>query len=74
MVVAEAAIGQNINTPNKKGPLGVQVNTYSGNLFIPRNDIFIFSKGFNLNVIFIIMVFISVSPVNLERDGALCME
>ena len=33
--------GQNINTPNKTGPLGTEVNTHTGNLFIPRNDVFV---------------------------------
>lgn len=42
------ADAQNINNPNKTGPLGTQVNTLSGNLFIPRNDIFISARGFNL--------------------------
>ena len=42
------ASAQNINNPNKSGPLGTQVNTLSGNLFISRNDIFISARGFNL--------------------------
>ena len=29
---------QNLNNPNKVGPLGIQVNTLSGNVFIPRTD------------------------------------
>lgn len=43
---------QNINTPNKRGPLGVQVNTYSGNVFIPRTDIRIPARAFDLNITF----------------------
>ncbi|MCY7420417.1 MAG: DUF6531 domain-containing protein [Chitinophagaceae bacterium] len=43
---------QNINMPNKKGPLGTQVNTFSGNLHLPRTDVFIPARGFNLNVTF----------------------
>ena len=39
---------QNINNPNKTGPLGTQVNTLTGNLFISRNDIFVSARGFNV--------------------------
>ncbi len=44
--------GQNLNNPNKRGPLGTQVNTLSGNLFIPRTDIYIPARGFNLDISF----------------------
>ena len=37
---------QNINKPNKMGPLGTQVNTFTGNLFISRNDIYVPARGF----------------------------
>ena len=43
---------QNINTPNKSGPMGTQVNTLTGNLNIPRNDLYIPGRGFDLNVSF----------------------
>lgn len=43
---------QNINKPNKAGPLGTQVNTFSGNLFISRNDIYVPARGFAINIIF----------------------
>ncbi len=46
------ADAQNINTPNKSGPLGTNVNTLTGNLYIPRNDIFIPERGFDFNVNF----------------------
>lgn len=49
---AITAAGQNINKPNKTGPMGTQVNTYSGNLFISRNDIYIPARGFNISVTF----------------------
>lgn len=59
LIVAAAVVffslvagAQNLNTPNKKGPLGTSVNTFSGNLFIPRNDIYIPARGFDLNVTF----------------------
>jgi RHS repeat-associated protein len=43
---------QNINRPNKMGPLGTEVNTFTGNLFIARNDIFVPGRGFNFAVSF----------------------
>ncbi len=45
-------LGQNINTPNNNGPLGTQVNTLSGNLFVPRTDIFIPARGINMDLTF----------------------
>jgi RHS repeat-associated protein len=39
---------QNINKPNKMGPMGTQVNTQTGNLFISRNDIYIPARGFDI--------------------------
>ncbi|MEP6674235.1 MAG: RHS repeat-associated core domain-containing protein [Ferruginibacter sp.] len=49
---AFTATAQNVNKPNKMGPLGTQVNSFSGNLFIPRNDLFVSGRGFNLNISF----------------------
>ena len=46
------AKAQNINTPNKMGPLGTQVNTLSGNLYIPRNDVYVPSRGIDINLTF----------------------
>ena len=43
---------QNLNNPNKQGPLGTQVNTLSGNLFIPRTDLYIPSRGFGMKIRF----------------------
>ena len=40
---------QNINTPNKSGPLGTKVNTLSGNLFLTRNDVYAASRGIGIN-------------------------
>jgi len=47
-----AVQSQNLNNPNKTGPLGTQVNTMSGNLFVPRTDIQIPARVFNLNIRF----------------------
>ena len=49
---AFAGKSQNVNSSNKKGPLGTQVNTRTGNMFIHRNDIYIPGRGFDLNVSF----------------------
>ena len=46
------ANAQNLNNPNKIGPLGTQVNTLSGNLFIPRTDIYIPARVFDLDISF----------------------
>ena len=43
---------QNLNSPNKVGPLGTQVNTSSGNLYISRTDILIPGRGFDLDISF----------------------
>ena len=47
-----ASQGQNLNNPNKRGPLSTQVNTLSGNLFIPRTDLYVPARGFNMNIRF----------------------
>ncbi len=46
------ANAQNLNNPNKLGPLGVQVNTLTGNLFIPRTDAIISARSFNIDLTF----------------------
>lgn len=43
---------QNINNPNKPGPLGTQVNTFSGNFFLPRSDLYLSSRGLDINLTF----------------------
>jgi len=52
IVTAVTATAQNLNNPNKVGPLGTQVNTLSGNLYIPRTDIYIPARAFDLDVSF----------------------
>jgi len=54
-----SAAAQNINRPNKTGPLGTQVNTHSGNLFIPRTDIYIPSRGMDITLSFFYNSFLS---------------
>ncbi len=53
---------QNINNPNKTGPLGTQVNTLSGNLYIDRTDILIPARGFNLDISF------AYNSYNFQQD------
>ncbi len=52
VVTVATADAQNINNPNKRGPLSTQVNTLSGNLFIPRTDIYIPARAFDLDIRF----------------------
>ncbi len=52
ILTGHIALAQNINTPNKTGPMGTQVNTSTGNLFIPRNDIYVPARGFDINLSF----------------------
>ncbi|MDX2072064.1 MAG: RHS repeat-associated core domain-containing protein [Haliscomenobacter sp.] len=45
---------QDVNNtkPNILGPNGVSVNSYSGNLFLNRSDLFIPGQGLNLEIVF----------------------
>src|ERR1700761_5587815 len=52
LMAASGVLGQNINRPNKIGPMGVQVNTFTGNLFFTRNDIYARSRGTGLDITF----------------------
>lgn len=46
------AHAQNINTSNSKGPMGLEVNTLTGNLFFSRNEFSIPARGFDINIAF----------------------
>lgn len=52
LVSVFSATAQNLNNPNKQGPLGTQVNTLSGNLFIPRTDIYVPARILDLDISF----------------------
>jgi RHS repeat-associated protein len=52
LVSVFSATAQNLNNPNKRGPLGTQVNTLSGNLFIPRTDIYVPARILDLDISF----------------------
>jgi RHS repeat-associated protein len=51
-LIGTKAYTQNINNPNKPGPLGTEVNTLSGNLFLTRSDIYVPSRGVNIALTF----------------------
>jgi len=52
LFVSGITSAQNINVPNSMGPLGAEVNTFTGNLFIARNDFGIPARGFDLGATF----------------------
>ncbi len=52
VLLATGSFAQNLNDPNKTGPLGTEVNTISGNLVIPRTDFLVMARGFLLDVTF----------------------
>jgi RHS repeat-associated protein len=52
LLVYTIGFSQNINKPNKMGPMGTEVNTSSGNLYIPRTDVYIPARGFDINLSF----------------------
>ncbi|TAD84661.1 MAG: RHS repeat protein [Bacteroidetes bacterium] len=53
---------QNISVANKVGPMGLQVNTQTGNLYLARQDFFIPGRGFGINVAF------SYNGYNYDQD------
>lgn len=48
----QSLTAQNLNTPNKTGPLGIEVNTLTGNVFISRTDAFTSSRGIDISLKF----------------------
>lgn len=56
------AHAQNINIPNTDGPMGLQVNSFTGNLFFERLDFAIPDAGFDISVNFY------YNAYNLEID------
>ena len=45
-------IAQNITKPNIFGPMGIEVNSLTGNIHYQRNDLFIPGQGLDLNLMF----------------------
>lgn len=52
LMLTAGTSAQNINIPNKTGPMGLEVNTLTGNLYFTRNDLYIPARGFDLNITF----------------------
>lgn len=52
LVTSNPLWSQNINSPNKVGPMGLQVNSLTGNLYFSRNDLFISGRRFDLSISF----------------------
>lgn len=52
LFLTTGASAQNINIPNKTGPMGLEVNTLTGNLYFTRNDLYIPARGFDMNISF----------------------
>ena len=50
--IAISATPQNINRPNKTVPMGMEVNILTGNLFVPRTDVSIPARGFDVEAAF----------------------
>ena len=46
------SVAQNINHPNITGPMGLQVNTNTGNLFLGRTDIYIPARQLDFDISF----------------------
>ena len=51
-IVSENSFAQNVNRPNKIGPMGIEVNTLTGNLFLGRNDIYIPARRLDFMISF----------------------
>lgn len=52
LMVPIVGLTQNINSPNRHGPLGAEVNMLTGNLFLPREDFHVPTTGFDLKARF----------------------
>ncbi len=50
--IGNILVSQNINRPNVEGPAGIEVNTYSGNLYYGRQDLSLPGIGLPLGVKF----------------------
>lgn len=52
IVLVMSVMAQKLNTPNRTGPMGLEVNTYTGNLFFPRTDGYIAGRGIPIDLSF----------------------
>lgn len=52
LTIVQPVLSQNLNIPNKVGPMGVEVNTKSGNLVLDRTDIYIPGRQLDIDISF----------------------
>ena len=48
----EKSAAQNINRPNKMGPMGMEINTNTGNMYLSRTDIYIPGRQLDFDISF----------------------
>ncbi|MBI4548229.1 MAG: hypothetical protein HY707_09625 [Ignavibacteriae bacterium] len=53
IAASTALLAQNLTKPLISGPAGIRVNSFTGNMFYQRGDLFITEKGFSLDVMFV---------------------
>ena len=52
LLFTQLSFSQNITRANFAGPYGVQVNTFTGNLYLDRTDLFIPNQGLSIDLTF----------------------
>lgn len=52
LLKVEQGFSQNTNVPNKVGPMGIQVNSRTGNMFTHRTDVYIPARQLDLDISF----------------------
>ena len=52
ILFSSISYSQNINKPNISGPMGLSVNSFSGNLYYSRTDLFIPGRGLSIDLTF----------------------
>ena len=52
LLAAENCFAQNLTKPNIVGHAGIKVNSFTGNKFYQRSDLFIPGRGLSLNITF----------------------
>lgn len=64
IIFGNRSIGQNINNTNKTGPMGIDVNTFTGNIFITRTELNMEERDLPLNLLF----YYNSALYDLNRD------
>ena len=52
LLVSSTMLGQNLTKPLINGPAGIRVNSFTGNMFYQRNDLFIPGRGLSFDMTF----------------------